>query len=153
MYVCGSEDWYFSIWQLSMPLEFHWQLSNWVGLMLSCRVKTMKKKLEKEPPWNIEVSIGANIPYMHMIFPKPFLTLQLRIQTSAKSGTEFARGLAFSRHIKAKITREGALCNSEISTGADITHMQQHITYRTVIEKFGPQPQPRLWLCWLLWTK
>ena len=26
-------DWYFSTWQLSMPLEFRWQLSNWVGPM------------------------------------------------------------------------------------------------------------------------
>ena len=33
MYVYGSYDWYFSIWQSSMPLEFHWQLSNWVRLM------------------------------------------------------------------------------------------------------------------------
>ena len=31
MYVYGSNDWYFSIWQSSMPLEFHLQLSNWVG--------------------------------------------------------------------------------------------------------------------------
>ena len=31
MYVYGSDDWYFSTWQWSMSLEFHWQLSNWVG--------------------------------------------------------------------------------------------------------------------------
>ena len=28
--------------------------------------------------------------------------------------------------------------------------IQQHITYRTLIERFGPQPQPSLWLCGLL---
>ena len=33
MYVYGSDDWYFSTWQSSMPLEFHWQLSNWVPLL------------------------------------------------------------------------------------------------------------------------
>ena len=27
---------------------------------------------------------------------------------------------------------------------------QQHIIYRTVVERFGPQPQPNLWLCGLL---
>ena len=34
MYVYGSDDWYFSTWQWSMSLEFHWQLSNWVCLLL-----------------------------------------------------------------------------------------------------------------------
>ena len=28
-------DWYFSSWQLSMPLEFLWQLSVWVGPLSS----------------------------------------------------------------------------------------------------------------------
>ena len=28
LYDC--DDWYFSIWHVSMSLEFHWQLSNWV---------------------------------------------------------------------------------------------------------------------------
>ena len=27
------DDWYFSIWHVSMSLEFHWQLSNWVRLL------------------------------------------------------------------------------------------------------------------------
>ena len=27
----GCDDWYFSIWHMSMSQEFHWQLSNWVG--------------------------------------------------------------------------------------------------------------------------
>ena len=27
----GCDDWYFSIWHVSMSQEFHWQLSNWVG--------------------------------------------------------------------------------------------------------------------------
>ena len=31
LYDC--DDWYFSIWHVSMSLEFHWQLSNWVGLL------------------------------------------------------------------------------------------------------------------------
>ena len=31
LYDC--DDWYFRSWQLSMPLEFCWQLSNWVGPM------------------------------------------------------------------------------------------------------------------------
>ena len=31
--LCDFDDWYFSIWQSSMPLEIHWQLNNWVGLM------------------------------------------------------------------------------------------------------------------------
>ena len=26
------DDWYFSTWQSSMPLEFHWQLINWVHM-------------------------------------------------------------------------------------------------------------------------
>ena len=30
MYVCGSDDWYSSIWHVSMSLEFYWPLSNWV---------------------------------------------------------------------------------------------------------------------------
>ena len=29
----GCDDWYFSIWHVSMSQEFHWQLSNWVGPM------------------------------------------------------------------------------------------------------------------------
>ena len=37
------DDWYFSTWQLSMPLEFHWQLSNWVGLM-----KDLKNPIKNE---------------------------------------------------------------------------------------------------------
>ena len=33
MYVYSSDVWYFSIWHSSIPLECHWQLSNWVGPM------------------------------------------------------------------------------------------------------------------------
>ena len=31
LYDC--DDWYFSTWHSSMPLELHWQLSNWIGLL------------------------------------------------------------------------------------------------------------------------
>ena len=30
VYVYGSDDWYFSIWHVSMSLKFHWQLSKWL---------------------------------------------------------------------------------------------------------------------------
>jgi len=33
LYDC--DDWYFNTWRVSVSLEFHWQLSNWVGLMWS----------------------------------------------------------------------------------------------------------------------
>ena len=32
-------DWYFSIWHASMSLEFHWQLSNWVGPLFIIRMQ------------------------------------------------------------------------------------------------------------------
>ena len=38
IYVYDSDDWYFSTWQLPMPLEFHCQLSSWVGLLIFWKV-------------------------------------------------------------------------------------------------------------------
>ena len=35
----GCDDWYFSIWHVSMSQEFHWQLSNWVGPLLWFKIR------------------------------------------------------------------------------------------------------------------
>ena len=43
LYDC--DDWYFITWQSSMPLEFHWQLSIWVGLLRL----TLRLKLRHQP--------------------------------------------------------------------------------------------------------
>jgi len=32
LYDC--DDWYFITWHPLLPLEFHWQLSNWVGIII-----------------------------------------------------------------------------------------------------------------------
>ena len=75
MYVCGSDDWYFSIWQVSMSLEFHWQLSNWVEPLFDlCRLFLRKnlKNSAKNKKWNysslwvsldlLSYSIASGIP-------------------------------------------------------------------------------------------
>ena len=49
MYVYGSDDWYFSTWQWSMSLEFHWQLSNWVEPLSGSLSVTLADESWKSP--------------------------------------------------------------------------------------------------------
>ena len=69
MYVCGSDDWYFSIWHVSMSLEFHWQLSNWVEPLRASKLVltfiSRVRKLENNGYQTLDVlsySIASGIP-------------------------------------------------------------------------------------------
>ena len=80
----GCDDWYFSIWHVSMSLEFHWQLSNWVGLL--CRnirktwpcdtfMQTMNSRFVNLQPFSREKAVKVQMTCRNKQFSSEALSV------------------------------------------------------------------------------